>query len=57
MFKKAAFILTAIASLVIANRAHAQIDQPLSTFEKWYGGGFRLGHTPPGTFEGGAGIH
>lgn len=39
MFKEAAFILTAIASLLIANRAHAQIDQPLFTFEKWYGKG------------------
>ena len=58
MFKKAALILTAIASLVIANRAYAQIDQPLSTFERWYGKGeIQTAHDQPDSyiFKGGAG--
>jgi hypothetical protein len=58
MFKKAALILAATASLVFANRAHAQIDQPLSTFEKWYGKGvLQTASDVPDSyqFKGGAG--
>jgi hypothetical protein len=56
MFKEAAFILTVVVSLVIANQAHAQIDQPLSTFEKWYGKGEADTNQPDSfIFKGGAG--
>ena len=51
-------ILAAVVSLLIANGAHAQIDQPLSTFERWYGKGeIQTANDQPDSyiFKGGAG--